>query len=62
MRDKCVKLVQTSRYHWHLESPKGTIMVDNLSFDSIWKAEDWVKAYVSSYNDWSYVIKPKEQK
>lgn len=32
-------------------------MVDDLSFADEYRAENWVKAYISSWNDWRYELK-----
>lgn len=34
-------------------------MIDDLSMASQYKAEEWVKSYISSYFGWDYVIVPK---
>ncbi len=63
MRDKKVKMIQVTRYRWELRAPKGALLVDNLLIDSRHKAEEWVKSYVSSYNDWTYeIIMKKDEK
>lgn len=55
---KCVQMVQVGRYRWNLFAPKGHILVEDMNFADGYRAEQWVKSYVSSWNDWSYVIKP----
>lgn len=54
--EKRVKMVQQTKYRWALLAPKGHVLVDNLMLASVTKAEEWVKSYVSSYNDWTYEI------
>ena len=51
-----VKLIQTSKYQWRLLSPKGTVMVDDLAFPSQYKAEEWIKAFISGQMGWDYEI------
>lgn len=52
-----VKMVQVAPYRWNVVSPKGHIMVEDLSL-SPHKAEEWIKSYISSFMGWSYVIIP----
>ncbi len=49
-------MVQTSKYQWTLKSPKDTVMVDDLAFASQYKAEEWVKNYISGFLSWDYEI------
>lgn len=53
-----VRMIQVSRYRWHLFSPKGHVLCDDLLIESSYKAEEWIKSYISSYQGWSYVILP----
>ncbi len=53
-----VKLIQESRYRWAVISPKGHKLVDDLLFASQYKAEEWLKSYISSFMGWTYVIIP----
>lgn len=60
--DKCVLMIQESRYRWKLVAPKGHTMLDNLYFSNAFKAEDWVKAYISTWPTWSYEVVINERK
>lgn len=51
-----VKMVQNSRYRWTLVSPKGSVLAEDLMMASPYKAEEWVKGYISSFNGWTYAI------
>ncbi len=53
---KCLKMVQINKYRWKLVAPKGHILVEDLSLGSPYLAEEWVKAYISSWTTYSYVI------
>lgn len=53
-------MVQTGPYRWQLQSPTGKVMVDDLQLADIVKAENWVKSYISSWNDWTFEIIKKE--
>lgn len=58
---KKVVMEQTSNYRWRLVSPSGHVMVDDKDFASAKDAEDWVIAYISSFNDWSYEMRPRRR-
>jgi hypothetical protein len=49
-------MIQLSKYHWHIVSPKGHIIQNNLSFSNRYRAEEYVKNYISSYVNWSYTV------
>lgn len=53
---KCVVLRQLTKYRWELANEKGNIMVQDLLFANAYRAELWVKAYVSTWNDWTYKL------
>lgn len=55
-----VTMNQVSKYRWQLLSPTGAIMLDDLLMASSYKAEEWVKSYISSFPCWSYVIVSKK--
>ncbi len=57
-----VYLVQTNKYRWRLESDKGVVIMDDISANSSYDAEKWVRGYVSSFACWQYKIKPLEEK
>jgi hypothetical protein len=56
MVNKCLKMVQINSYKWLLRAPKGHVLVEDLLFASTIEAEDWCKAYISSWQDYSYEI------
>ncbi len=60
MNDKTVKMIQVSKHRWDLVSPKGTVLTEGIILDSPFKAEEWVKSYISSYTGWSYEIMTKK--
>lgn len=55
-----VKMIQVSKHRWDLVSPKGTTMVEGIILDSHFKAEEWVRGYISGYPSWKYVIMIKK--
>ena len=62
--DKCVSMIQTSQCNWHIKSPKGHILMDNITVGTVHLAEDYVKRYISSFPDWTFKLIPltKENK
>ena len=57
---KTVVLKQTSKYVWDLIAPKGHVMLEGLQFASAYKAEVWLKNYVSTWPTWSYKLVLKD--
>ncbi len=62
MGEKCVRMIQVSRYRWNLVAPKGSVMVEGLLCSSSYEAEEWVKKYVSSWPTWSYEVITRQEK
>lgn len=54
---KHVILQETTNNVWNLIGPKGHIIVEGVRLYSKAEAEQWVKCYVSSWNDWKYEVK-----
>lgn len=57
----CVVMQQTGVYRWQLVAPKGHMLVDDLLFSDAYRAELYVKAYISSYPTWTYTLKPRSK-
>lgn len=53
-----VLMVQLSNHSWHLISKKGHILKKDLSFHRLRDAEAYVKAYISSFQNWNYEMVP----
>lgn len=51
-----VRLVETNRNRWDLIGPKGNPIASNIFLYSRIEAEEWVKAYISSFSNWTYEI------
>lgn len=47
---------QMSKYRWNLVAPKGHILVEDVYLANEFKAIDWVKAYISSWQTWTYTL------
>ncbi len=56
--NKCILMIQTSNHRWQIRTPKGILIVDDIHVNSAYEAEEYVKRYVSSYNDWTYEVQP----
>lgn len=52
-----VKMVQVSQYKWKIVSDRGIVLQEPIYIASI-KAEEYIKAYISSYQGWGYEVKP----
>ena len=60
MNSKLVKMTMVSPNIWDLIGPKNNVIVGDLRLYSQYEAEEWVKAYISSFFGWSYVIVNKQ--
>lgn len=56
MESKRVKMIQVSKHRWNLVAPKGHTMVEGLYLESPFKASEWCKSYISSFQDWSFEV------
>jgi hypothetical protein len=61
MTNKCIKMIQTSKHKWRIETSNGNVLVEDLVIDSLKHAEDYVKGYASSFVGWSYELIPIEK-
>lgn len=43
---------QMSRYRWDLIAPSGVLLVEGIYLPHRQAAEDWAKAYLSSWPTW----------
>ena len=57
-------MVQTNLHNWRIESEKGTVVKDDISVQNPYKAEEFVRSYISSFQSWTYEMVPlkKEKK
>ena len=51
-------LRQVTQNRWRLENSKGDVLLDDLMLESLYRAEEWIKGYVSSFNNYRYEIIP----
>jgi hypothetical protein len=56
MREKCLKMIQNDPCTWQIISSKGHVLKDDIKLGLKAEAEDYIKRFVSSYNDWTYEI------
>lgn len=59
---KHVKMTMVSPNVWDLIGPKGNIISGDMRLYSQYEAEEWVKAYISSFIGWTYAIVIKTNK
>lgn len=55
-------MIETSKNRWELQGPKGNTISENIPVNSKTEAEEWIKAYISSFTGWEYAMLPKENK
>ena len=60
--ERCLKIIQCSKHKWRVEGPKGNVLTEDLTLNSKFAAEDYIKAYISSFNSYYYVVVPLEVK
>jgi hypothetical protein len=53
-----VKMIQMSQYGWKIVSQKGNVLQEGIYFANLSKAEEYIKAYISSYLNWTYEMVP----
>jgi len=54
MAIKLVKMTRVGKNRWDLVGPKGNVISGDLLLYSKIEAEEWVKAYISSFLGWQY--------
>jgi len=53
-----MRIVQVSECIWQVENIKGIVIVHDLPLESIFKAEDYIRGYISSFNCYTYEVIP----
>ena len=51
-----VRLIETGNNRWDLIGPKGNPIAEDILLYSKVEAEEWVKAYISSFLNWTYEV------
>ena len=57
----CVKMIQTSKHKWRIETLHGIVLLDDITIDNRFQAEAFVISYISSYIGWTYEVLIKEE-
>jgi hypothetical protein len=57
-----VRIVQTSKNRWQIETQSGFILQSDITVSSPREAENFIKDYISSYRCWTYKVVPLEEK
>lgn len=57
-----MRIVQETKNRWRVENGKGDMLVDNLMIESVYRAEQYIKGYISSYQNYRYEIIPLRRK
>lgn len=55
-------MVQLSKHKWRIETQNGTVIKDDVTVHSISEATEYIKRYISSYNDWDFNILPLKKR
>jgi len=53
-----IYLTQVSKFKWRLENKRGDVIRDNILVQNEEKAAEFCKAYISSFDNWDFVLKP----
>lgn len=62
MQNKVVYMIQTHPCNWIITNSKGIILMEDIKLGLKAEAEAFIKSYVSSFQDWTYELKPLEDK
>lgn len=54
--NKHVRMIETGNNRWDLIGPKGNSIASHVLVYSQVEAEEWVKAYISSFLGWTYEV------
>ena len=58
-RDKRhLKIVQATANRWRIENASGIVILDDLMLESSYRADQFMKGYVSSFIDYNYEVIP----
>lgn len=57
--NRYLRIVQHNKNKWYITNPDGMILQDDINLGSEYEAEMFIKAYVSSYLNYRYLIVPK---
>lgn len=62
MRTLIIK--ETNKGRWQIENSQGIVIVDDLRLESVYRATEYIRKYVSSYQCYGYEVIPltKENK
>ncbi len=55
--NKHVIMKEVGNNRWDLIGPKGNVISGDILLYSKVEAEEWVKAYISSFIGWTYEVK-----
>lgn len=53
---------QMTRNRWRIESWQGKILLDDIILTTAYDAEMFIKAYISSFPSWGYILITKDKK
>lgn len=57
MQDKrTLRIVQETANRWRVENEKGAVILDGLMLESQYRAEEFIKGYISSFLCFNYEV------
>lgn len=57
-----VKMIQITKYEWKIVSQSGNMIQKDIYVNNVPDALQYIKTYVSSFNNWHYEIIPLPRK
>lgn len=57
--NRYLRMVQHNKNKWYITNANGTVLQDDINVGNEYEAEMFIKAYVSSYSNYRYLVVPK---
>lgn len=61
MSQSNVNMVQRSTCMWQIVTDKGIILAEDICIGPIAEAEEYVKRYITSFQNWTYKMVPLKE-
>lgn len=59
--DRKVKIVQETKHRWRIENAEGLTILKDLTLESAYRAEEYIKNYISSFIAYNYEVVPLKE-
>lgn len=53
---RTVRMVQCTPHLWRIENMQGKAIQEGITAHSVYEAEEFVKKFISSFRNWTYII------